>query len=444
MKSQSNKMKQNSTSQRTAFILLTVLFFLWGFITVLVDSLIPRLKELFTLSYFQAGMVQFAFFGAFFLLSIPASFILSKTGYKRGIILGLFTMAFGCLLFYPAASFREFGIFMLAYFILAGGITILQVAANPYVAVLGSEDGASSRLNLSQAFNSLGTAIAPVIGAAFILSDTIKSKTEIAELTDTARETYLLSEAAAVQTPFLYLAGFIILIGIFFFFIQLPKVISDTSTGTYADAFKQKNLMLGVLGIFFYVGAEVAIGSYLVNYFLDMNLATMIKENTFMTSIAERILNSGITENDSKAIVGVFVTFYWSGAMIGRFIGSYLTKVIRPGRVLQIFATIAILLIILSINTTGFVSMWSILAVGLFNSIMFPTIFTLAIDGIGGLKPKGSGLLCTAIVGGAVIPPLYGLTTDMIGFKMALILVIFCYAYIMWYGFKNARKPISI
>lgn len=431
-----------SKSYRSSFVLLTTLFFLWGFITVLVDSLIPRLRELFTLTYFQAGMVQFAFFGAYFLLSIPASYILSKIGYKRGIILGLFTMALGCLLFYPAASYRVFGIFMLAYFILAGGMTILQVAANPYVAVLGSEDGASSRLNLSQAFNSLGTAIAPAIGALFILSDTIKTKDEIASLSETAKEAYLASEASAVQNPFLGLAVFILMIAGIFFFAKLPKLISETSTGTYAEAFKQKNLMLGVLGIFFYVGAEVAIGSYLVNYFLDMNMVDVIKNNSFMRSIAESILNSGLAENDNKAIVGVFVTFYWSGAMIGRFIGSYLTKIMKPGKVLGIFATLAISLIIISISTSGLVSMWSILAVGLFNSIMFPTIFTLAIDGIGELKPKGSGLLCTAIVGGAIIPPLYGKFTDNFGFKVALVFIILCYGYILWYGYRNSKKSM--
>ena len=430
-------------SYRSSLILLTILFFLWGFITVLVDSLIPRLRELFTLSYFQAGMVQFAFFGAYFLLSIPASYMLSKIGYKKGIILGLITMALGCLLFYPAASYRVFGVFMLAYFILAGGMTILQVAANPYVAVLGSEDGASSRLNLSQAFNSLGTAIAPAIGALFILSDKIKSKDEIEALTETVKETYLVSEASAVQKPFLGLAVFIILIAVIFLFVKLPKLISETSTGTYAEAFKQRNLMQGVLAIMFYVGAEVAIGSYLVNYFLDMNLVEVIKENGLMKSIAEGILNSGLADNDHKAIVGVFVTFYWSGAMIGRFIGSYLTKIISPGKVLGIFASIAITLILLSISTTGLVSMWSILAVGLFNSIMFPTIFTLAINGIGALKPKASGLLCTAIVGGAIIPPLYGYFIDIIGFKAAFIFVITCYAYILWYGYKNLKKSIS-
>jgi FHS family L-fucose permease-like MFS transporter len=430
-------------SYRSSFILLTTLFFLWGFITVLVDSLIPRLRELFTLTYFQAGLVQFAFFGAYFLLSIPASYILSKIGYKKGIILGLLTMAAGCLLFYPAASYRVFGIFMLAYFILAGGMTILQVAANPFVAVLGSEDGASSRLNLSQAFNSLGTAIAPAVGALFILSDTIKTEDEIAALTEIAKDSYLASEASAVQNPFLGLALFIGLIAVVFLFAKLPKMISETETGTYAEAFKNKNLMLGVLGIFFYVGAEVAIGSYLVNYFLDMNLEDVIKENGLMKSIAEGILNSGITENDNKAIVGVFVTFYWSGAMIGRFVGSYLTRIMKPGKVLGIFATIAILLILISISTTGLVSMWSILAVGLFNSIMFPTIFTLSIDGIGELKPKGSGLLCTAIVGGALIPPLYGYLTDQIGFKTALFFIIICYSYILWFGYRNSKKSVQ-
>lgn len=431
-----------TNSYRSSFILVTVLFFLWGFITVLVDSLIPRLRELFTLSYFQAGLVQFAFFGAYFLLSIPASFLLSKIGYKKGIILGLLTMALGCLLFYPAASYRVFGIFMLAYFILAGGMTILQVAANPYVAILGSEDGASSRLNLSQAFNSLGTAIAPTIGALFILSDKIKTKDEIASLTETAKETYYTAEASAVQKPFLGLAIFIVAIACFFVFAKLPKLMSETSTGSYADTFKHKNLILGVLAIFFYVGAEVAIGSYLVNYFMDMNLVHLVRENETMMSIANGIamlFNKTFDGADVKSLLGIFVTFYWSGAMIGRFVGSYLTKIMQPGKVLAIFVLSAIALIILSISTTGLVSMWSILCVGLFNSIMFPTIFTLAIDGIGDLKPKGSGLLCTAIVGGAIIPPIYGLFTDGFGFKTALFFIVACYGFILWYGFKNSK-----
>lgn len=433
-------------SYRSSFILLTTLFFLWGFITVLVDSLVPRLRELFTLTYAQAIMVQFAFFGAYFVLSVPASYILSKIGYKKGIILGLLTMSLGCLLFYPAASYRVFGVFLLAYFILAGGMTILQVAANPYVAVLGSEDGASSRLNLSQAFNSLGTAIAPAVGALFILSDTIKTNDEIASLTETAKETYLASEASAVQKPFLGLAVFIIAIAVIFLFAKLPKLISEKSTGTYAEAFKQKNLMFGVLGIFFYVGAEVSIGSFLVNYFQDMNMVPIIRESNTLMGIADtvaKVFFKSLDGADDKALLGIFVIFYWSGAMIGRFVGSYLTKIMKPGKVLSIFASIAILLIIISISTTGLLSMWSILAVGLFNSIMFPTIFTLAISGIGELKPKGSGLLCMAIVGGAIIPFICGNLIDFIGFKLAFLFITICYGYILYYGYRNSKHSIQ-
>jgi FHS family L-fucose permease-like MFS transporter len=433
-------------SYRSSFILLTILFFLWGFITVLVDSLVPRLRELFTLTYAQAILVQFAFFGAYFVLSVPASYILSKIGYKKGIILGLLTMSLGCLLFYPAASYRVFGVFLLAYFILAGGMTILQVAANPYVAVLGSEDGASSRLNLSQAFNSLGTAIAPAVGALFILSDTIKTNDEIASLTETAKETYLASEASAVQKPFLGLAVFIIAIAVIFLFAKLPKLISEKSTGTYAEAFKQKNLMFGVLGIFFYVGAEVSIGSFLVNYFQDMNMVPIIRESNTLMGIADtvaKVFFKSLDGADDKALLGIFVIFYWSGAMIGRFVGSYLTKIMKPGKVLSIFASIAILLIIISISTTGLLSMWSILAVGLFNSIMFPTIFTLAISGIGELKPKGSGLLCMAIVGGAIIPFICGNLIDFIGFKLAFLFITICYGYILYYGYRNSKHSIQ-
>lgn len=432
-------MKNNKT-YKSAFIFLTSLFFLWGFITVLVDSLIPRLREVFTLNYFQAGLVQFAFFGAYFLLSIPSGFILSKIGYKKGILLGLLTLATGCLLFYPAASYREFSIFMLAYFVLASGITILQVAANPYVAVLGPEESASSRLNLSQAFNSLGTTIAPAIGAMFILSDKVKNPQEIAALSNLDKENYYISEAAAVQSPFIGIAIFVALLAFAFVFIRLPKLIKESPKGGYIKVLQNKSLVMGAIGIFVYVGAEVAIGSYLINYFLEMNLATLIKESSFMKSISESILGSSSENLDNNAIVGAFVTFYWSGAMIGRFIGAHLTKIIKPAKVLSFFAIGAILLILVSISSSGFIAMWSILAVGLFNSIMFPTIFSLSLEGLEDLKPQASGVLCTMIVGGAIIPPLFGLLSDQTGFKTAFILVIICYLYIVFYGRKKVNS----
>lgn len=435
-------MSENRKGYRLAFILITVLFFFLGFITVLVDSLIPRLRELFDLTYFQAGMVQFAFFSAYFALSIPSSFLINKIGYKLGVILGLATMAFGCLLFYPAAEFRNFGVFIFGYFTLAGGMTILQVAINPFVALLGNEKSASGRLTLAQAFNSLGTAIAPLVGATLILSDKIKTSSEITELSKNAQEAYLIAEASAVQSPFLGIAFLIGIVAVVFVFIRLPKLIHEKSSGTYLDLFKQKNLMLGVLGIFFYVGAEVAIGSYLVNYFLDMNLVPLIKDNATMRYLAESILSSNLKLNDQKAIVGVFVAFYWTGAMIGRFFGAYLLKKIHPGTAILLFGMGAISLTLISISSMGLISMWSILAVGLCNSIMFPTIFTMAIGGLGDLKPKASGFLCMAIVGGALIPPMFGHLTDLGGFKTALVLVIVCYSYIAYYGYYNSKLKL--
>lgn len=426
---------------RSAFAIITILFFLWGFITVLVDSLIPRLREVFELSYFEAGLVQFAFFIAYFVFSVPAGFLLSRIGYQKGVVLGLSTMAIGCLLFYPAASERLFSVFLLGYFTLAAGITILQVAANPYVSVLGSEPGASSRLNLSQAFNSLGTAIAPVIGAMFLLSDSIKSSEEILLLSENEQSSYLIAEAAAVQKPFLFLASAIALLAIFFVFIKLPKILEKAPKDGYSKLLRNKTVLLGVLGIFLYVGAEVAIGSYLVNYFLDMNMAAVILENNTLNSLAQRILNSPLEGKDPKAIVGAFVVIYWSGAMVGRFIGAYLTRIFKPSRVLAVFAILAMTMLFISMNTNGVVAMFSILAVGLFNSIMFPTIFTLTLEGLGNLKPQASGLLCMAIVGGAIIPPAYGYLTDLYGFKWAILLLIACYGYILLFGLIKPKKP---
>ena len=422
------------------FIALTSLFFLWGFLTVLVDSLIPRIKELFTLNYFEAGLVQFAFFMAYFLLSIPSGFMLSKIGYKKGIILGLLTMALGCFLFYPAAAYRTFSIFLLAYFILASGMTILQVAANPFVAVLGAKEGASSRLNLSQAFNSLGTAIAPAVGAAFLLSDTVKATSEINLLTEVEKASYYITEATAVQVPFIVISACVVLLAILFAFVKLPTLIQATSKNGYGEVLKNKVLRMGALGIFLYVGAEVAIGSYLVNYFIDMDLHNSIKNSAWMSNLANNILNADLANLDKRAIVGAFVTFYWSGAMIGRFIGYYLTRVYAPNKILSYFAIGALGMILLSMSSTGPLSMWSILFVGLFNSIMFPTIFTLSIQDIEDLKPQASGILCTMIVGGAIVPPLYGLCTDLAGFKMAFLLLLFCYTYIYYFAKSTSKK----
>ncbi|MDC3319748.1 sugar MFS transporter [Flavobacteriaceae bacterium] len=427
----------SNKSYRSALIFLTTLFFLWGFITVLVDSLVPRLKDVFEMSYAKTVLVQFAFFTAFFVVSVPAGAILSKIGYRKGIVLGLVVMAIGCLLFYPAAEYRNFTIFLVGYFTLAGGITVLQVAANPYVALLGSEEGASSRLNLSQAFNSLGTTLAPVVGALFLLSDSVKTSEEINALSAIEKVDYYAAEAATVQTPFLLIASFIGVLAVVFAFIKLPKVMQESPKGGYLSLLKNKLMLMGALGIFLYVGAEVAIGSFLVNYFNDMNLAVVVAENETMMRIANSIastFNKTFSNSDPKSLLGIFIIFYWGGAMIGRFVGAYLTRILPAGRVLSLFALLAIVMIAVSITTQGLLSMWSILAVGLFNSIMFPTIFTLTLEGLGDLKAQASGILCMAIVGGAIIPFVFGGLIDNFGFKTAFILTLFCYGYILYYG----------
>ena len=378
--------------------------------------------------------------------NFQAGAILSKIGYRKGIVLGLVVMAIGCLFFYPAAEFRNFTIFLIGYFTLAGGITVLQVAANPYVALLGSEDGASSRLNLSQAFNSLGTTIAPVVGALFLLSDSVKTSEEINALSTMEKVDYYAAEAATVQTPFLLIATFIGVLAVIFAFIKLPKVMQESPKGGYLSLLKNRLMLMGALGIFVYVGAEVAIGSFLVNYFDDMNLAVIVAENDTMMNIANTIastFNKTFSNSDPKSLLGIFIIFYWGGAMIGRFVGAYLTKIIAPGKVLSVFALLAILMIVVSINTQGLLSMWSILAVGLFNSIMFPTIFTLTLEGLGELKAQASGLLCMAIVGGAIIPFVFGSLIDSFGFKTAFILTLICYGYIVYFGKLKSNSLIE-
>lgn len=424
-------------SMNGPFAVVTSLFFMWGFITVLVDSLVPRLREVFELSFFQAGLVQFAFFIAYGLVSIPAGSLLARIGYRKGMLVGLATMGFGCLLFWPAAGFRLFPVFMLGYFTLAAGMTVLQVAANPYVAVLGAETGASSRMNLAQAFNSVGTTLAPLIGAKYLLSDHILDSDAIKTLAPAEREAYYAAEASAVQGPFVVLAGGLLLLALLVAVARLPHILDTSHTGSYRSAMGHRRLLFGAIGIFLYVGAEVAIGTYLVNYFLSMDLATVVRGDMLLSRIASTLLGGPLEGVDAKGVVGAFVALYWGGAMVGRFAGAWLTRVLAPGRVLALFAGMAIALVMISIFTTGPVAMWSILAVGLFNSVMFPTIFSLAIEGMGELKPQASGILCTAIAGGAFVPPLLGALADASGFKFAFLLLLACYGFIAVYGLRN-------
>ncbi len=418
----SDSSKKNYTP---ALTVLTTLFFMWGFLTCLNDILVPHLKSVFSLNYTKAMFIQFSFFAAYFIVSLPSGIIVEKIGYKKGIIIGLLTAGIGCLVFYPAAGTRSYPLFLLALFILASGITLLQVAANPYVAILGKPETASSRLNLTQAFNSLGTTIAPYFGSLLILSLATKSVEELAKMNSADLSAYQLAEASAVQVPYLGLAAALFVIAALIASFKLPKIeassvsSSDGDGKSYDDlhpsAWKYKHLLLGAVAIFVYVGAEVSIGSFLVNYFGQPDIMGL-----------------------AEAEAGKFVSFYWGGAMIGRFIGSAVQRKIKPGYVLSFNAIFASLLVVVSMLTNGYVAMWSILLVGLFNSIMFPTIFTLAINGLGKHTGQGSGILCMAIVGGAIIPVIQGVFADNIGIHHAFILPVICYFFIAYYGVRGS------
>jgi FHS family L-fucose permease-like MFS transporter len=401
---------------------LTTLFFMWGFLTCLNDILSPHLKSVFELSYAEIGLVQTAFFGAYFVMSLPSAFVVKRFGYKGGIIIGLFGAGLGCLLFYPAAAVRSFPLFLLALFVLASGITLLQVAANPFVAALGKPETASSRLTLTQAFNSLGTTLAPLFGAAFILATQAKSSDEIKKMSAAAADAYRFAEASSVQTPYLGLAAALVVLAIAIMIFRLPKIEDvtpvdvDAGADNRRSAWSHPQLVLGAVGIFVYVGAEVAIGNYLVSYFKEPAIG-------------------GLTEAHGAKLVAL----YWGGAMVGRFIGTVTLRFYRPAKLLSIYALAACALVLITMAATGHLAMWSIIAVGLFNSIMFPTIFTLAIDGLGRNTSQGSGILVMAIVGGAIIPPLVGKVADVIGIHYCFCIPALCYVYIAWYGLKIRR-----
>jgi FHS family L-fucose permease-like MFS transporter len=403
---------------RRPLAMVTTLFFMWGFLTSLNDILIPHLKTIFDLNYAKAMLIQFAFFTSYFVFSLPSGKLIDAVGYKRAMVAGLFTMGIGALLFIPAASVPSFPLFLSALIVLAAGMTILQVSANPYVAVLGPEKTAASRLNLAQAFNSLGTTIGPKLGGLLILSSTIVGAEVLRQMSPADLQAYRVHEAASVKLPYLVFALTLIALGVAIALFKLPRIASVEQRDTSHDSiWRHTALVLGAVGIFVYVGGEVSIGSFLVNYFSQPEIG-----------------------NISERVAAGFVSFYWGGAMVGRFIGSALQQKIKPHKVLGVAAILAAILVAVSMLTLGQVAMWTIIAVGLFNSVMFPTIFTLAIEGLGPLTGDGSGLLVAAIVGGAIIPELQGMIADRIGIHHAFFLPILCYAYIVFYAFIGSQK----
>jgi FHS family L-fucose permease-like MFS transporter len=407
-----------------AMAMVTTLFFFWGFVTVLNDVLIPHFKSIFSLSYKNVSLVQAFFFSAYFIFSIPSAKLVDAIGYKKTMVTGLFTMGLGALLFVPAASAASYPLFLGALMVLAAGITALQVAANPYVAVLGPPETASSRLNLTQAFNSLGTTIGPYIGGLLILNTAVKGQGE-SQLSAAARQAYRVQEASSVKLPYLVIGLALIIFGIVIATFKLPAIpgaARHSGSGVKASLWKYRQLVFGTVGIFVYVGAEVSIGSFLINYFGQPEIGSL-----------------------PEFAAAKYVTYYWGGAMIGRFIGSAILQKVKTGTVLAFAAIAACLLVCVSMLTTGHVAMWSIIAVGLFNSIMFPSIFTLGIAELGPLTGDGSGMLVMAIVGGAVLPYMEGALADRIGIHHAFIIPAICYIYILYYALWGSRPtPVVV
>jgi MFS transporter, FHS family, L-fucose permease len=401
-------------------VFVFALFFIFGGITSLNDVIIPKLKELFTLNYTQAMLVQFCFFTAYLVIGIPGAKLVKRIGYMRGAVAGLCTMMVGCLLFIPASRTATYELFLLALFVLASGVVIVQVVANPLISLLGKPATAHSRLTFAQAFNSLGTTIFPYVGALVILGSL--AKVSASELTGPALDAYRTAESQAIVHGYLGLAVMlaVVAIAVWMFRNRLPVEKHDNDGGGFAgfDLLKRPRFGFGALCIFLYVGAEVSIGSLIVNY----------------------LRQPGVMGLEEQA-AGKLIAMYWGGAMIGRFIGSAVLRMVSPGKVLAGVAVGAIALILISTHTTGTVSGYSLLAIGLMNSIMFPTIFTLACEKLGPRAADASGIINVAIFGGAVLPLATGRLADASGsLALALAIPATCYAIIAAYGIY-ARKP---
>ena len=407
----------------SAMAMVTTLFFAWGFCTVLNDAVIPHLQSIFDLNYVQASLIQLAFFGSYFIFAMPAGKLVEWIGYQRTMVTGLILMGLGALLFVPAASAATYGFFLGAEVVLAAGVTVLQVSANPYVTILGPPETASSRLNLTQAFNTLGDSVAPYVGGVLILGGAagaaIQSKVPLQGAALTA---YRIHQAANIKLPFIAIAGAAAVLALAVALYRFPRLevtqdFRPASLDTKQDSlWNHPHLYLGAIAIFIYVGAEVSIGSFLVKYFADPTIAGLA------------------LEKGAK-----LVTLYWAGMMVGRFIGSAAMQRLAPNRMLAWSGVGATLLVLASLLGTGHFAVVAILSVGLFNSIMFPTIFTLAVAELGPLTGRGSGLLVQAIVGGAAVPVLMGFLADRYGIHRSLVLPLLCYLFVIYYGWRGYR-----
>lgn len=411
-----------STTNYSAMAMVTTLFFIWGFTTVLNDALIPHLQSVFSLNYVEALLIQLAFFGSYFLFAQPASKLIERFGYQRSMVIGLITMAAGALLFLPAAATAAYGLFLAAQVVLGAGVTILQVAANPYVTILGPPETASSRLNLTQAFNTIGDVFAPFLGSMAILGGATEGVLRSKKLQGAALQASLVQQAASVKLPYALLAGVLIILALAIAFYKFPRleVTRDFRSGELGgkrdSIWNHPHLYLGALAIFIYVGAEVSLGSIMGKFLSDSSITGL--------PLAQAVK---------------LVSLYWACMAVGRFVGSALMQRMSPSNLLILCGIGAGIMVLCALLGTGHFAAITIIGVGLFNSIMFPTIFTLGVADLGTLTGRGSGLLVQGIVGGAAIPVLMGFLADRIGIHRSLFLPFLCYLFIIYYGWRGYR-----
>ena len=416
----------SSPSYTGPFITITILYFIFGFITNLNMQLVPHLRSVFDLPWLQAALANGAFFTAYFVVSSPTSRLIESIGYKKTIVVSLFVQVVGALLFLPAASLPNFWLFLTAVFIVGSGVAMLQTSANPYVSALGPESSAPVRQNLAQAFNSIGGMIAPVIAGALILKHKVVIDAATLATKSAAEQlAYKVSIASTVRMPYLAIAAALVLLGIAVSFAHLPTIkttqeFRPTKDGVaFADQsiWSYKHTVLAMIGIFFYVGVEVGLAQFMVGYFGLPELGGMV-----------------------AAAAAAFTFYYWMGALVGRLLGSWMLTKINAGHLLGVFGLLAVACVLISISTTGAVAVFSLILCGFFNSIMFPNIFALGITGLGPMTSKGSGLIMTAVVGGAIIPVILGGLVDHFGFRLAAALPVLCYLYIAFYGFVGHKQ----
>lgn len=404
-------------SYTAALAVLASVFFMWGFATVLNDILVPHLKSAFRLDYAQSLLIQLAFFLGYLVMAVPSAKVLERTGYKLAVVIGLLGMAGSAALFIPAAAIESYGLFLVALFLLASAITLLQVAANPYVAVIGSTQTASSRLNLVQACNSAGTMLAPLFGGLLILG---RSATGAARSAAALTAQQRAAGVKTVELPYLLVAAVLLALAILIWRVRLPDLGKETRRASRAarsqhSLWKHRNLVFAVPAIALYMVCEVGIGSTLVNFISMPKIGAMSHERA-----------------------ADYLTLYWGGAMAGRFVGSWLLRWVAPQRMLAAVTVGALTLLALSMSSSGHLAMWTLIAVGLCNSIMWPTIFTLGIRGLGPLTEEGSGLLIMAVAGGA-LAELQGVLADHIGLQLSYLLPWACYGFVLFYALRGYR-----